>query len=176
MNRLKPCVLLLIFFISCSSPPENIIPGDKMIRVLRDVHLANAFAASYGDLDTMKQKTATFLNAIYNKHHIDSARFNRSLRYYTENPSLLNEIYEKVEKDLTRLQDSVIKAEEMERKRLAAELLRKEKLKRDSILRIKNQNDPLVLKPVIPPLWAPFKDYYFIKTDSVKRNRSIDKK
>lgn len=178
MNRLKPCVFLLIFFFSCTKTPKNIIPEDQMVAVLTDVHLANALASNYADLDTIKQRTSTYLHAVYRRYHIDSAKFNRSLKYYSENPTLLNEMYEQVEKDLKKKEDSIIKLEEIERKRIADAERRKAQLTRDSLIRVRNKGkkDTVIsLKPVIPAIW-PFKEYsYSIKEASVKV-RSIKKK
>lgn len=178
MNRLKPCVLLVIFFFSCSKAPEGIIPKDRMTSVLEDVHLANSYAANYGDLDTIKHRTSTYLNAIYKKHHIDSVIFNKSLKYYSANPTLLNEIYLQVEKDLSRLQDSIVKAEETDRIRIAAEAKRKQK--QDSVLNLRKTivgRDTVVLKPVIPSLWTSFDGYQgFIGVDSLKMDRNKNKK
>lgn len=179
MKRLKPCVLLLIFFFSCTTTPEGIVPKDQMIGVLTDVHLANSLAAYYGNLDTMRQRTSTYLNAVYKKHEIDSAKFNRSLKYYSENPEVLNDIYDQVDKILEKMTDSLTKIEELENKRIAdaqrkAEM-RKAQLTRDSLIRVKNKGkkDTIIsLKPVIPAIW-PFKEYqYHIKKARIKVNHS----
>lgn len=163
MNRLKPCVLLLIFFFSCTKTPKNIIPEDQMVAVLTDVHLANALASNYADLDTIKQRTSTYLHAVYRRYQIDSAKFNRSLKYYSESPALLNEMYEQVEKDLKKKEDSIIKLEEIEQKRIAAAEKKRAKLRRDSLMRIKNKlkkDTAGLLKPVVPAIW-PFKEYQY---------------
>jgi hypothetical protein len=185
MKRLKPCVLLLIFFFSCTKTPEGIIPKDQMIRVLTDVHLANSLAAYYGNLDTMRQRTSTYLNAVYQKHEIDSAKFNRSLKYYSENPEILNEIYDQVDKILVKMTDSLTKIEELENKRIAAAQRKAEKRKvqlmQDSLIRITNKGKKdtiILLKPAIPAIW-PFKEYqYHVKKSPAKTSRgmSIKKK
>lgn len=146
--------MLLIFLFSCTGrSPENIIKKERMIGVLTDMHIASAYATTFGDLDTIKQKTADYLNAIYIKHQTDSTSFRKSLEYYSEKPELLSKMYEQVHKNLEAKEKVLLELERLEQKRLAEIAKLREMVKRDSI----RARSKTVLKPVIPTVWYPFK-------------------
>lgn len=102
MKRLLAFFLSLIFFGSCDSEtkPKGMIGREKMVEVLTDVHLVNGYTSTVMNLDTIKQVTANYLNVVYKKHQVDSIQFKKSLRYYSEHPKMLSEIYDQVIKKL----------------------------------------------------------------------------
>ncbi|HXI01266.1 MAG TPA: DUF4296 domain-containing protein [Sphingobacteriaceae bacterium] len=166
MKRLKPCVFLVIFFLSCAKTvPENLIPEDKMISVLTDVHLASGTTSANGD--SVIQTISTYLNMVYRKHNIDTALFRESLQYYSKDPTLLANMYEKIVKDLEVKVKELTKLEEIEKRQLDLEQQRLNELKQDSSISL--------LKPMVPIIWSNFKAYkYVVKKDTNKS--SVQKK
>ncbi len=85
---LTPQIYLLslgIFFISCQEVkyperPKDLIPENKMVEILIDVHLFNA-AKSVNRLP-LQQTGMTPNQFIYEKHAIDSIQFENSNAYY----------------------------------------------------------------------------------------------
>lgn len=179
MKRLKPWVLSVIFFLSCTkTTPENIIPEEKMIRVLTDVHIADGNTPAFSDPDSVKQRMSAYLKAVYQKHKIDSAKFRRSLQYYSRRPELLQEMYGQVEKNLIGKEKMLIRIEETKRKRLFAQK-KKVILNPDTSLSKRTvKNDTVILlKPAVPVRWDIFRAYQNIrKKDPAEASRNKDKK
>ncbi len=86
VNHSKIAVILLgAILMGCQDlerpeKPKNLIPEDKMVEVLIDVHLFNS-AKSYNRMP-LQQTGMTPHQFIYEKHGIDSLQYERSNAYY----------------------------------------------------------------------------------------------
>lgn len=86
VKKSKVVILLLgSIIIGCQDierpeKPENLIPEDKMVEVLVDVHLFNS-AKSYNRMP-LQQTGLTPHQFIYEKHGIDSLQYEKSNAYY----------------------------------------------------------------------------------------------
>ena len=97
------------FLFSCShktdSVPSRIIPKDKMVDVLVDVHLAEAAADNHGlkspQIDMMM---AARYDSVFQKHGITFEEFKSSYDYYLAHPDVLSEIYSEVVNKLTTME------------------------------------------------------------------------
>lgn len=94
----------LLFLTACQTiernkKPENLIPEDKMVEVLMDVHLFNA-AKSVNRLP-LQQTGMTPHQFIYEKHQIDSVAYEQSNAYYGTDLDKFEELHTKVK---TRLE------------------------------------------------------------------------
>ena len=95
---------IIIFYclVSCGTVekkhPENIIPKETFITILKEVHLAEAtFNLNKSkELNSAKKILDVSYSEIYLTHNIDNDIFEETLIYYTKNPELLEEIYSKV--------------------------------------------------------------------------------
>lgn len=88
--------------------PENVLSEEKMAAVLLDVHLAEASMNLNVNPQSI-QKTSTDLKVdILKKHNIDKKMFDESFQFYTENPALLNEVYQAVLNELSKMQAQVM--------------------------------------------------------------------
>jgi hypothetical protein len=156
---LKTAILLLVlvWFSSCQDiqkpeRPKDLIPEDKMVEVLIDVHLFNA-AKNVNRLP-LQQTGMSPHEFIYDKHNIDSIRFEKSNSYYGTDINAYERIHLRVKAFL-------------ENKRIEIDtLIAREKRHQDSIkfvedsIRLnkifKETDEPAVLKMVKP-----------VKTDSL---------
>ena len=84
---------------ACSSKevpvPEDVIPAEKMVPILVDVHIvegARNGSLILGDTNDIEDYYAK----VYNKHGITEAAFKRSFKFYNGEPELFIPIYEKV--------------------------------------------------------------------------------
>lgn len=97
---------------SCSKSaikiPADIIPKDSMVFIMMDVHIAEAGVKTLSADSTMIN-TKTYYNFIYKKHHITEEQFQKSLRFYTYNPELLQEIYIKMTEEMSKKEAEVSK-------------------------------------------------------------------
>lgn len=106
--------------------PENLIPKEKMVDILRDLAILNA--ARTTNVAILQKNNVEPMPYLYAKFGIDSTQFSDSDRYYASLPEEYESIYAKVEmrlekekeeiEELKRVKDS-IKFKERELKREA---------------------------------------------------------
>jgi len=98
----------LLLLVACKKTPEGIIKPDEMASVLTDVHLADGSMINIPQIpdSIYKYGMGKYLE-IFKKHHIDSAQFRSSYKYYTLHPDELVSIYDVVLKKLTVKSDSI---------------------------------------------------------------------
>ena len=86
-----------------------------MINVLMDIHLVEARieATGYRNVDTARADYKKLENEVFQKYQIDTARYQKSFLYYTENINLMSDIYNCI-RDSFKLKDSLMKAEPRE--------------------------------------------------------------
>lgn len=94
---------LMLIAVSCSSEkkPSGIIEEDKMISIMTDLHIMDGYMSSLMYTDSVRIKGKNFYATIYDKHKVDPAEYERSLKYYSMKPVLLDSMYSKVERILT---------------------------------------------------------------------------
>ena len=104
-------ILFGIFVTGCSkkpmSIPENTISPDTMVSILTEIHLAQAAVSMNVPGYTARFTTSDYLPSIFKKHHTTKQRFDKSLRFYSDNPNLLDSIYKEVLDDLNRKEGEI---------------------------------------------------------------------
>jgi hypothetical protein len=121
---MKLRIFLLTFLLTaCGSDdkPKDLIAEDKMAVALVDIHLLEAHVNDLhlgnGDSSLVvyqKMKVDTL-----KKFGIDTANFNRSLKYYIVNPELLKNIYVEVKNNLEAKKKKITDLEAKKSKSLA---------------------------------------------------------
>jgi hypothetical protein len=76
--------------------PDNVVPKDKIVNVLVDMHLADAVLSRVSNQDTMLMMASSKYYFIFKKYGIDSAKFTRSLKYYNYQPDEFAKLYAQV--------------------------------------------------------------------------------
>ncbi|SMC87173.1 protein of unknown function [Pedobacter nyackensis] len=106
-------IVLIFFSISGCKPgvPKDLIQPDEMAKVLHDIHVADSYLGMAGHPDSIKTMAASYYKGIYKKYDIDSALYARSMKYYQEEPKVLNDIYVKVTGELTKEKNAITKAD-----------------------------------------------------------------
>lgn len=104
-----------------------------------DVHLADGQLSSIA-IDSARLHLDGYYQAIFNHYGIDSATFDRSIRYYAGRPVILNEIYDEVEKRLQSINDAQQQGmtAQYESRRAADSIQRIQR--QDSIIRIRRDS------------------------------------
>ena len=185
MRRLLVLFFLLNFFAACNwkSAPDGVIAEDRMVNLLVDMHLADAYTATL--VDTPQIISA--YKSVYKTNETDSLTFRKSLEYYTRDPQQLQDIYARVNEKLATMQKS---AQKIEQKRLKEQQKREKKfadslkkvekrfrdsLKRDSIKKVKVKKDLLKRDSLkldsIRKAKLSIKKRDSLKKDSVKKAR-----
>lgn len=146
--RLK--ILLLTFWLTaCGSDekPENLIPKDKMAKVLTEIHILEA---QINNLHFQHEDSSVF---VYQKkkvqllktYDLDTATFRSSFKYYLLNPDKMKEIYAEVKKALEAKKKQIQTKIDLEAKKKKiledkkAKKIPKAIQKADSLMRIKNE-------------------------------------
>ena len=88
--------------------PSDVLPKEKMAQVITDIHLAEANASLYTLPDSVSSEKLHF-EKIFAKHKITKIQYDKSISFYIDHPELLNEVYEKVLNELSRMQGEAAK-------------------------------------------------------------------
>ncbi len=100
---LVPCFVLGL--LACGSddkPPGDLIPQDKMAKILADIHVAEAQVTNLQlrSLDSSVTVYGELQQKIWKKYSVDTLLYRKSYSFYTSHPAYLVAIYDKVEKNL----------------------------------------------------------------------------
>lgn len=105
--------LLLIGLSACSKKdvdiPTDVIPKDSMVFIMMDIHLAEAAVKTAAADSNYKPNIRTYYDLIYKKYNTTDSNFNKSLKFYTDNPALLEQIYQKIAEEMSRKEAEVFK-------------------------------------------------------------------
>ncbi|MEZ2413417.1 DUF4296 domain-containing protein [Muriicola sp. E247] len=123
----------LIILCSCAEEvvekPDNLIPKEKMTRLLYDLAILNsAKGTNQAILETHFDNPTTFL---FDQYGVDSLQFVKSDIYYASKPLVYESIYKEV---AARLEDEKEQIEENRKKRNDSLVKRSRQIK-DSVLR-----------------------------------------
>jgi hypothetical protein len=103
---------LLLFITACGnseSLPQGVLDKDKMIRVLTEVHIAEA-EQQQKVLDQEVTAADTFsFQEIFKRENITRAQYNTSMKFYSANPELLDQIYDEVINELSHRQSQELR-------------------------------------------------------------------
>jgi len=121
MKKLSYSVLaIMIMFAACAPSnnedelviPQEILQPDEMVDVLTDMQLAEGallLKRSHGQ--PYKKDQERYFNLVFEKHGITQEYFEESLSFYKNHLYKLDEIYNKVIKNLESLRKEVSKAD-----------------------------------------------------------------
>ena len=108
MKKYLAVIFLLTFLFSCSkkktSIPEGILPMRELQQVLAEIHLGQAASSNAVMTDSSLYSNKEYVNYILKKHNINREDFLKTMKFYTENPDLLEEVYDSVITQLSRMQ------------------------------------------------------------------------
>lgn len=134
MKRLLLIVISVFFVLSCKQDgvPEGVIPKEKMLKVMIDMQLSEAYLNQVYKEDTLKMQAHSRYNYVFNKYKIDSAQFTNSLKYYSLDGKELDAILTEASDSLVRLQESLQKEQELKDSIQRSKVFRKENFNRIS--------------------------------------------
>jgi len=102
MKQLLLLTVVLLLVSSCAEEliekPDNLIPEDKMVLIIKEMAIVNAAKAT--NLSKLRENGVEPTSFIFAKFEIDSAQFVDSDRYYASKPLRYENMYKKVESDL----------------------------------------------------------------------------
>ena len=111
MSKLRFSFILILFlcgFYSCSKNggtiPEGVIPKDTMISVMADIHLAESRLMMSGKYAQNTNLKSTYMQEVLHRSNIDTSRLQKSFSYYSSQPELFSEMYDKVMEEISKRQ------------------------------------------------------------------------
>ncbi len=115
MRRIIPLILISVFF-SCSHKQEkeesrNLLPKDKMIQVLLDIHLTEAMMLNGSSLKNVEQmkKTAFEYEKIFKRNDVTPQKFYSTFNYYLNHPAEMDSTYKNLVELAIQKQSEMIK-------------------------------------------------------------------
>ncbi len=109
MKKLSVLFFVFIFLISCKEEktPIGIIAKDKMVGILVDMHISDAYLNQVINVDTLQGQAKSRYNYIFKKYKTDSTKFSKSLNYYSLKTDEFDKMYQNVLDSLDRLDNSL---------------------------------------------------------------------
>jgi len=102
---------LILLFSACETPKEYLIPQDKMVEVLIDIHKADGVLSTESfDYEIEKLRPENYYKNVLDKHNLNRAIFDSALSQYTAEREIYIEMYERVIEEL-RTEESYLQAE-----------------------------------------------------------------
>ena len=84
-------------------PPANLLPRDKMVKVLVDMNILEA-AVRFNTIREKKISDSLFYFNIYKAHNITREQYDASMQYYSRDPDVIISIMDEVINELSRKQ------------------------------------------------------------------------
>lgn len=106
------CFFCMVIVFSCTQKgksvvvPAAIIPKAKMARIITHVHLEQAEQNLHTPMDSIKMKPIDF-QKIFVKDTISKKQYEESFAFYLDHPELLNEVYEEVVNELSKMNSGI---------------------------------------------------------------------
>jgi hypothetical protein len=108
--RLKGLILIFIIIVlSCSrSGQHGRIPESQLIKILADIHLADAIAFSNKyKTEFHNSDSVYYFESVFSKYHITRSQFDSTIAWYSGNPEKYDLLYGKVLDRLNRMAASI---------------------------------------------------------------------
>ena len=136
MKNILIVLISLSILASCTGntiyeKPEDLIPKDSMILLLKDLYLASS-AKGIKNKDLRRQ--VSYIPLVYQAYKIDSLRFNLSNFYYTSKIDVYEPMFDKV---LGLLKEELTLFEQIKK---VKDSIRQDSLKKEKAARRKNKN------------------------------------
>lgn len=109
MKRVKLLVFAIFVLASCQTKNSNELPAgvisrDSMIRILAEVHVAEARMQISDIRNSNPELKNTYLQEVLKRSGTDTASFNYSFKYYSANPEVFASMYEEVIVEISKKQ------------------------------------------------------------------------
>lgn len=101
---LGSAALLVLTLSACKvERPDTVLSDGQMEDILYDYHIARAMGEEIPHNDSYKR--VLYVDAVFRKHGITEAQFDTSMVWFSRNPTVIAEIYERVNKRLKTQRD-----------------------------------------------------------------------
>ncbi len=85
--------------------PDTVLEVDKMIDIMTDIHLAEAWVIEdNNDTISKNAQLASYYEEIFLNHQITSDHYKRSYNFYADRPYMMNYIYQRITEKLNLME------------------------------------------------------------------------
>ncbi|GAB3708168.1 hypothetical protein GCM10027592_43000 [Spirosoma flavus] len=108
ISDLRNLLILVWWLAGCTAPedapPDNLIPKDRMVDILTEVHMNEARVSRLGlaSIDSSNIVYKRLENQLFKKMKVDTATYRKSYIYYSSHPAEMEVIYKQITKNLER--------------------------------------------------------------------------
>ncbi len=118
MKKISLFLISLLIIVACTkNPPEGVLDEQKMVNVLTDLTVIDGFMSTLMYTDSMRIGGKSYYATVYKNHNISKAIFDKSMKYYSTQPVLLDSMYSKVTRKLEAKEKKLLKIQELEEKK-----------------------------------------------------------
>jgi hypothetical protein len=102
------CIILFFLFQSCAKKnvdiPSDVLNQKQMTEILTDLHIAQSAIGNVMTSDTIQYTMDDYVNYILENHHTTKEDFRTSLKFYSDHPEILSEVYDSVITSLSKIE------------------------------------------------------------------------
>lgn len=109
MKELKLFIVGFIFLTACSKEkaPADVLNQQQMIMLMADLHTMDGYMSSMIYTDSIRKESKNLYATIYNSHNTTEKIYEKSMRYYSMDPILLDSMYSSVVSILTEKERNI---------------------------------------------------------------------
>ena len=98
---MKKYLFILALIVSCrqqkETPPAYVLPIEKMVPLMIDIHLVEAAISSKNIArDSSVLLYSLYEKDVFKKHNISDSIYRKNFDYYTSHPAMMDKLYEMV--------------------------------------------------------------------------------
>lgn len=118
MKELKLLILGFTFLTACSGDktPADVLDQQQMVLLMADLHTLDGYMSSMFSSDSVRRKSKDLYATVYKNYNTTEKLYEKSLKFYSMRPVLLDSMYNRVELILTekerKIQNSLTKKHE----------------------------------------------------------------
>lgn len=152
MHRLLISILALIFMLSACKEraPKGILKNDQMVDLLVEVHIIDGYLNSL-QIDSSRRVINPLYQNALDKYGLDSALFEKNLKYYLSDPIKAEKIYESVNDKLTMVDKDIMYQDSVRHAFTADSIRRVERFKE-----LVRENEKIILRDTTDTLPVDF--------------------
>lgn len=113
MKVIKLLILIVPLLFACEQEkiPKDILDQKKMILIMADLHTMDGYMSTIIYNDTIRKNSKNHYATVYKTHKTTQALYEKSLKYYSMKPALLDTMYNSVQTILDEKEHKLNRAE-----------------------------------------------------------------
>ena len=102
MNRIYLTALFFVIMLSCSDHPSNVLSEKKMVALMADMEIAEAYVNTQGNISNSQREDIG--RRVLMAHGVSEETLDTTLAWYGRNIDKYSELFEKVDKEILKRQ------------------------------------------------------------------------